>query len=86
MKPSPLGEEVSTFISADTAPCDDCLKELERDKRRKEYPLLIGINCIHDIRLLNLYPMIVSERRWMSFMCEACKVEYEDIEGRRYQS
>ena len=33
--PSPLGESVSTFISADTAPCDDCLKELQQDKRRK---------------------------------------------------
>ena len=25
VKPSPLGEAVSTFISADTAPCADCL-------------------------------------------------------------
>ena len=87
VKPSPLGEEVSTFISADTAPCDDCLKELERDKRRKEYPFINCTNCGPRYTIIKSLPYDRERTTMDEFpMCEACKVEYEDIEGRRYRA
>ena len=87
VKPSPLGEEVSTFISADTAPCDDCLKELERDKRRKEYPFINCTNCGPRYTIIKSLPYDRERTTMDEFpMCEACKAEYEDIEGRRYRA
>ena len=87
VKPSPLCEEVSTFISADTAPCDDCLKELERDKRRKEYPFINCTNCGPRYTIIKSLPYDRERTTMDEFpMCEACKAEYEDIEGRRYRA
>lgn len=87
VKTSPLGEEVSTFISADTAPCDDCLKELERDKRRKEYPFINCTNCGTRYTIIKSLPYDRERTTMDEFpMCEACKAEYEDIEGRRYRA
>ena len=87
VKSSPLGEEVSTFISADTAPCDDCLKELERDKRRKEYPFINCTNCGPRYTIIKSLPYDRERTTMDEFpMCEACKAEYEDIEGRRYRA
>ncbi len=87
VKASPLGEEVSTFISADTAPCDDCLKELERDKRRKEYPFINCTNCGPRYTIIKSLPYDRERTTMDEFpMCEACKAEYEDIEGRRYRA
>lgn len=87
VKPSPLREEVSTFISADTAPCDDCLKELERDKRRKEYPFINCTNCGPRYTIIKSLPYDRERTTMDEFpMCEACKAEYEDIEGRRYRA
>ena len=87
VKTSLLGEEVSTFISADTAPCDDCLKELERDKRRKEYPFINCTNCGPRYTIIKSLPYDRERTTMDEFpMCEACKAEYEDIEGRRYRA
>ena len=87
VKTSPLGEEVSTFISADTAPCDDCLKELERDKRRKEYLFINCTNCGPRYTIIKSLPYDRERTTMDEFpMCEACKAEYEDIEGRRYRA
>ena len=87
VEPSPVGEAVSTFISADTAPCDDCLKELERDKRRKEYPFINCTNCGPRYTIIKSLPYDRERTTMDEFpMCEACKAEYEDIEGRRYRA
>ena len=87
VKPSPLGEAVSTFISADTAPCADCLKELQQDKRRKEYPFINCTNCGPRYTIIKLLPYDRERTTMDEFpMCEACKAEYEDIEGRRYRA
>ena len=87
VKTSPLGEEVSTFISADTAPCDDCLKELQQDKRRKEYPFINCTNCGPRYTIIKSLPYDRERTTMDEFpMCEACKAEYEDIEGRRYRA
>ena len=85
VEPSPLGEAVSTFISADTAPCADCLKELQQDKRRKEYPFINCTNCGPRYTIIKSLPYDRERTTMDEFpMCEACKAEYEDIEGRRY--
>lgn len=87
VKPSPLGEAVSTFISADTAPCADCLKELQQDKRRKEYPFINCTNCGPRYTIIKSLPYDRERTTMDEFpMCEACKAEYEDIEGRRYRA
>ena len=87
VKPSPLGEAVSTFISADTAPCADCLKELQQDKRRKEYPFINCTNCGPRYTIIKSLPYDRERTTMDEFpMCEDCKAEYEDIEGRRYRA
>lgn len=87
VKPSPLGKAVSTFISADTAPCDDCLKELQQDKRRKEYPFINCTNCGPRYTIIKSLPYDRERTTMDEFpMCEACKAEYDDIEGRRYRA
>ena len=87
VNPSPLGEAVSTFISADTAPCADCLKELQQDKRRKEYPFINCTNCGPRYTIIKSLPYDRERTTMDEFpMCEACKAEYEDIEGRRYRA
>ena len=87
VEPSPLGEAVSTFISADTAPCADCLKELQQDKRRKEYTFINCTNCGPRYTIIKSLPYDRERTTMDEFpMCEACKAEYEDIEGRRYRA
>ena len=87
VEPSPLGEAVSTFISADTVPCADCLKELQQDKRRKEYPFINCTNCGPRYTIIKSLPYDRERTTMDEFpMCEACKAEYEDIEGRRYRA
>ena len=87
VEPSPLGEAVSTFISADTAPCADCLKELQQDKRRKEYPFINCTNCGPRYTIIKSLPYDRERTTMDEFpMCESCKAEYEDIEGRRYRA
>ena len=87
VEPSPLGEAVSTFISADTAPCADCLKELQQEKRRKEYPFINCTNCGPRYTIIKSLPYDRERTTMDEFpMCEACKAEYEDIEGRRYRA
>ena len=87
VEPSPVGEAVSTFISADTAPCADCLKELQQDKRRKEYPFINCTNCGPRYTIIKSLPYDRERTTMDEFpMCEACKAEYEDIEGRRYRA
>lgn len=87
VEPSPLGEAVSTFISADTAPCADCFKELQQDKRRKEYPFINCTNCGPRYTIIKSLPYDRERTTMDEFpMCEACKAEYEDIEGRRYRA
>ncbi len=87
VEPSPVGEAVSTFISADTAPCADCLKELQQDKRRKEYPFINCTNCGPRYTIIKSLPYDRERTTMDEFpMCKACKAEYEDIEGRRYRA
>ena len=73
---SPLGESVSTFISADTAPCNDCLKELQQDKRRKEYPFINCTNCGPRYTIIKSLPYDRERTTMNEFpMCEACNAE-----------
>ena len=85
--PSQLGEAVSTFISADTAPCDDCIKELQQDKRRRDYPFINCTNCGPRYTIIKSLPYDRERTTMNEFpMCKDCKAEYEDIEGRRYRA
>ena len=80
VEPSPIGEDVSTFISADTAPCEDCLKELQQDMRRREYPFINCTNCGPRYTIIKSLPYDRERTTMNDFpMCEACLAEYEDI-------
>ena len=81
------GEDVSTFISADTAPCEDCLKELQQDKRRQGIFFYQLYNCGPRYTIIKSLPYDRERTTMNEFpMCEACLAEYEDIEGRRYRA
>ena len=89
IKPSPKGMKVKTFISADTAPCEDCYKELHdaNEQRRHEYSFINCTHCGPRYTIIKAMPYDRERTTMNDFpMCPDCEREYEDIEGRRYHA
>ena len=72
-------------IPTDTAVCDDCLKEMRSDGRRKGYAFTTCTNCGARFTLLSSLPYDRDRTAMSEFpMCDACKKEYTDINDRRF--
>jgi len=75
-------------VSADTATCADCLKELfdPRD-RRYRYPFINCTNCGPRFTIIEGVPYDRLRTTMRDFkMCEACRAEYEDPLDRRFHA
>lgn len=88
IKPSKEGSVPSTFIGADTAPCDACVKELlNPENRRHNYSF---INCTHCGPRYTIIERVPYDRKYTSMktfpMCDDCAAEYESEENRRYHA
>lgn len=88
IRPSKEGSVPSTFIGADTAPCDACVKELlNPENRRHNYSF---INCTHCGPRYTIIERVPYDRKYTSMktfpMCEQCAHEYESEENRRYHA
>ncbi|MBS4912575.1 MAG: carbamoyltransferase HypF [Veillonella sp.] len=88
IKPSKEGETPATFIGADTAPCDACVKELlNPENRRYNYSF---INCTHCGPRYTIVERVPYDRKYTSMktfpMCDDCATEYESEENRRYHA
>jgi hydrogenase maturation protein HypF len=77
-----------TLIAADTATCEDCLREL-RDPadRRFRYPFINCVNCGPRFTIVRDVPYDRPLTTMADFaMCERCSAEYRDPADRRFHA
>ncbi|MGD0555757.1 MAG: carbamoyltransferase HypF [Streptosporangiaceae bacterium] len=77
-----------TLVSADTATCDDCLRELEDpEDRRFGYPFINCTNCGPRFTIVKDVPYDRPLTTMADFaMCERCAAEYHDPKDRRFHA
>jgi len=77
-----------TLVSADTAACDDCLKEmLDQNDRRYLYPFINCTNCGPRYSITKAVPYDRANTTMQKFvMCGKCAAEYEDPRDRRFHA
>ena len=85
---SPAGGEAATLVSADSATCEDCLRELEDPgDRRFRYPFINCTNCGPRFTIVRGVPYDRPLTTMAPFtMCADCKHEYEDPADRRFHA
>lgn len=77
-----------TLVSADSATCDDCLRELrDPGDRRFRYPFVNCTNCGPRFTIVRGVPYDRPLTTMAAFaMCADCKQEYEDPADRRFHA
>jgi hydrogenase maturation protein HypF len=82
------GGEREALISADTATCDDCLRELfDRSDRRYRYAFTNCTNCGPRFTIVTGVPYDRPLTTMAGFaMCPACAAEYADPADRRFHA
>ncbi|WP_155549429.1 carbamoyltransferase HypF [Amycolatopsis camponoti] len=82
------GGAADTLISADSATCADCLRELrDPGDRRFGYPFVNCTNCGPRFTIVQGVPYDRPLTTMAAFaMCAACKQEYEDPADRRFHA
>ena len=72
-------------IPTDTAVCDDCLKEMRSEGRRKGYAFTTCTNCGARYTLLSSLPYDREKTAMSDFpMCDDCRKEYTSMTDRRF--
>lgn len=76
------------FVPADSATCQDCLREvLDKGDRRYRYPFTNCTNCGPRFTIIKGLPYDRSATTMAEFaMCEACRREYNDPLDRRFHA
>lgn len=82
------GSERHALISADVAPCDDCLRELQDPRdRRYHYPFINCTNCGPRFTIVEDVPYDRGNTTMRLFsLCPDCQAEYEDPLNRRFHA
>jgi hydrogenase maturation protein HypF len=77
-----------TLVSADTATCEDCLRELaDPTDRRFGYPFINCTNCGPRFTIVKDVPYDRPSTTMAGFpMCERCAAEYHDPRDRRFHA
>ncbi|HEV7975751.1 carbamoyltransferase HypF [Amycolatopsis sp.] len=85
---SPGGGAASTLVSADSATCDDCLRELnDPADRRYRYPFVNCTNCGPRFTIVRGVPYDRPLTTMAGFpLCAACAGEYADPADRRFHA
>ncbi len=85
---STAGAERRALISADTATCADCLRELyDPADRRYHYPFINCTNCGPRFTIVQDVPYDRDKTTMRSFpMCLACRAEYDNPLDRRFHA
>ncbi|RLG36947.1 carbamoyltransferase HypF, partial [Methanosarcinales archaeon] len=80
--------ERTSFVPADTAICEECVKELlDEDNRRYLYPFICCTACGARFSLIEDVPYDRERTAMRKFeMCEECRSEYEDPKNRRFHA
>ncbi|WP_235022605.1 carbamoyltransferase HypF [Amycolatopsis alkalitolerans] len=86
--PSLPGDGARTLVSADSATCEDCLRELrDPGDRRFRYPFVNCTNCGPRFTIVESVPYDRPSTTMAPFpMCEDCAREYHDPADRRFHA
>ncbi len=86
--PSQAGGQRRTLVSADSATCADCLRELaDPADRRYRYPFINCTNCGPRFTIVRDVPYDRPLTTMSAFaMCERCAAEYHDPANRRFHA
>lgn len=86
--PSPGGGHAATLVSADSATCEDCLRELhDPGGRRYRYPFINCTNCGPRFTIVRSVPYDRPSTTMAPFpMCPDCEREYHDPVDRRFHA
>ncbi|HZE05693.1 MAG TPA: carbamoyltransferase HypF [Solirubrobacteraceae bacterium] len=88
IRDSPPGGIPDAPVTADTATCPDCLRELRDPRdRRFRYPFINCTNCGPRFTIVRGVPYDRPRTTMAAFeMCEHCRREYEDPADRRFHA
>ncbi|MEO6858401.1 MAG: carbamoyltransferase HypF [Solirubrobacteraceae bacterium] len=88
IRESPGGGVPDAPVSADSATCEDCLRELfDPADRRHRYPFINCTNCGPRFTIVRSVPYDRPLTSMSGFpMCEACAAEYADPADRRFHA
>lgn len=79
---------IDKLVPADTATCQDCLREIfDKDDRRFRYPFTNCINCGPRFTIIKSLPYDRPATTMDAFaMCECCQAEYKNPHDRRFHA
>jgi hydrogenase maturation protein HypF len=76
-----------TEICPDIPVCNDCLRDIERQERRRLYGLVNCAHCGPRFSIIKALPYDRANTTMQEFtMCNGCKAEYENILDRRFHA